>query len=39
MTHSERVGDYFEHIAAAIERTTRYLGNLDNLKALEQDEG
>jgi uncharacterized protein with HEPN domain len=38
MTHSERVGDYLEHIAAAIERATRYVGNLENLKALEQDE-
>jgi uncharacterized protein with HEPN domain len=38
MTHPERVEDYHEHIADAIERATRYVGNLKNLQALEQDQ-
>jgi uncharacterized protein with HEPN domain len=38
MTHPERVEDYLEHIADAIERATRYVGNLKNLQALEQDQ-
>lgn len=38
MTHPERVEDYLEHIADAIERATRYVGNLENLQALEQDQ-
>ena len=38
MTHPERVEDYLEHIAEAIERATRYIGNLKNLQALEQDQ-
>jgi uncharacterized protein with HEPN domain len=38
MTHPERVEDYLEHIADAIERAVRYVGNLANLQALEQDE-
>jgi len=29
MTHPERVEDYLEHIADAIERATRYVGNLE----------
>jgi hypothetical protein len=28
MTHPERVEDFLEHIADAIERATRYVGNL-----------
>jgi uncharacterized protein with HEPN domain len=35
MTHPERVNDYLEHIADAIERAIRYVGNLDSLAALE----
>jgi uncharacterized protein with HEPN domain len=38
MTHPERVKDYLEHIADAIERAIRYVGNLDSLAALEQDQ-
>ena len=38
MTHPERVEDYLEHIADAIERATRYVGNLENLQALEQNQ-
>ncbi len=38
MSHPERVEDYLEHIAAAIERATRYIGNLADLTALERDE-
>lgn len=38
MSHPERVEDYLEHIAAAIERAMRYIGSLDDLAALEQDE-
>ncbi len=38
MTHPERVKDYLEHITDAIERATRYVGNLENLKALERDQ-
>jgi hypothetical protein len=38
MTHPERVEDYLEHIADAIERATRYVGNLENLQALSIDQ-
>jgi hypothetical protein len=32
-THPERAEDYLEHIAEAIGRATRYVGNLENLEA------
>ena len=38
MSHPERVEDYLEHIAGAIERAIRYTGSLESLAALEQDE-
>lgn len=38
MSHPERVEDYLEHIADAIERAIRYAGSLGSLVALEQDE-
>jgi uncharacterized protein with HEPN domain len=38
MTHPERVEDYLEHIASAIQRATRYVGNSGSLEALEEDE-
>ncbi|MGH8179580.1 MAG: HepT-like ribonuclease domain-containing protein [Steroidobacteraceae bacterium] len=38
MSHPERVEDYLEHIADAIERAIRYTGSLGSLAALEQDE-
>ncbi len=38
MTHPERVEDYLEHIAAAIERATGYVQHLDSLEALEQNQ-
>jgi uncharacterized protein with HEPN domain len=38
VTHPERVTDYLEHIADAIDRATRYVGNLGSLAALEQDQ-
>ena len=38
MSHAERVEDYLEHIADAIERAMRYIGGLADLAALEQDE-
>ena len=38
MSHPERVEDYLEHIADAIERAMRYIGGLADLAALEQDE-
>lgn len=38
MSHPERVEDYLEHIAGAIERAIRYTGSLKSLAALEQDE-
>jgi hypothetical protein len=37
MKHPERVEDYLEHIAEAIERATRYLEPLQNLEALQQN--
>jgi uncharacterized protein with HEPN domain len=36
MKHPERVEDYLEHIAEAIERATNYLQPLKDLTALEQ---
>ena len=38
MTDPDRAEDYLEHIADAIQRATRYVGNLKNLEALEKDE-
>jgi uncharacterized protein with HEPN domain len=38
MSHPERLGDYLEHIAGAIERAIRYVGGLEDLAMLEQDE-
>lgn len=38
MSHPERIEDYLEHIADAIERAIRYVGDLKDLAALEQDE-
>ena len=38
MTHPDRAEDYLEQIADAIQRATRYVGNLKNLEALEKDE-
>jgi uncharacterized protein with HEPN domain len=38
VSHPERVEDYLEHIADAIERAIRYTGSLGSLGALEQDE-
>jgi len=38
MKHPGRVEDYLEHIAAAIERATRYATNAGTLEALESDE-
>jgi uncharacterized protein with HEPN domain len=38
VSHPERVEDYLEHIAGAIEREIRYTGSLESLAALEQDE-
>ena len=38
MTHPDRVEDYLEHIADAIERAMRYVGNLDSLQALEENQ-
>lgn len=38
MTHPERAGDYLEHIADAIGRAMRYVGNLPDVAALEKDQ-
>ena len=38
MSHPERVEDYLEHIADAIERAMRYIAGLEDLAALERDE-
>lgn len=38
MSHPERVEDYLEHIAGAIERAIRYTESMESLAALEQDE-
>ena len=37
MTHPERVRDYLEHIASAIERARRYAGSVKSLQGLEKD--
>jgi uncharacterized protein with HEPN domain len=37
MKHPERIEDYLEHIAEAIERATRYLLELDNVAGFEHD--
>lgn len=37
MRHPERVGDYLEHIAQAIEPATSYIKDLENAEALQQD--
>jgi uncharacterized protein with HEPN domain len=37
MKHPERVEDYLEHIAEAIERVTGYIQELDSAAALERD--
>jgi len=38
VNHPERVEDYLEHIASAIERAIRYTESMESLAALEQDE-
>jgi uncharacterized protein with HEPN domain len=38
MMHPECVEDYLEHIADAMERAVRYVGNLESLQALEEDQ-
>ncbi len=38
MSHPERVEDYLEHIARAVERAIRYVGSVKDLTALEEDE-
>jgi uncharacterized protein with HEPN domain len=38
MKHPGRVRDYLEHIAAAIERATRYAKNAGTLEDLERNE-
>lgn len=38
MTHPERVHEYLEHIAQAIQRATRYTEPLDNAEALRRNE-
>ena len=38
MSHPERVEDYLEHIASAIERAIRYTESMETLAALEQNE-
>ena len=37
MKHPERVEDYLEHIAEAIDNATAYIRELDNVAALERD--
>lgn len=37
MRHPERVGDYLEHIAQAIEPATSYIKDLENAEALQQN--
>lgn len=37
MKHPERVKDYLEHIAEAIERATSYIEDLANVAAFERD--
>jgi uncharacterized protein with HEPN domain len=38
MKHPERVEDYLEHIAEAIERATSYLHPLKDIEALQQNQ-
>ena len=38
MTHPERVEDYLEHIAVAIERAAGYLQDMDSASALEKNQ-
>jgi len=38
VTHPERVEDYLEHIAHAIERASRYIESLADVQALRQSE-
>ncbi len=37
MKHPERVEDYLEHIAQAIERATGYVQRFDSVEALQKD--
>jgi uncharacterized protein with HEPN domain len=37
MNHPERIEDYLEHIAEAIDRITAYINESDNAEALERD--
>jgi len=37
MKHPERIEDYLEHIAAAIDRVTEYVQHIQNAAALERD--
>ena len=38
MRHPERVEDYLEHIAKAIERATGYVGRFHSLSAFQQSQ-
>ena len=38
MRHPERVEDYLEHIAKAIERATEYVGRFHSLSAFQQSQ-
>jgi uncharacterized protein with HEPN domain len=38
MKHPERVEDYLEHIAQAIQRATEYIERLGNLSAFQQSQ-
>ena len=38
MRHPERVEDYLEHIAQAIERATEYVGRFQSLSAFQQSQ-
>ncbi|HME06344.1 MAG TPA: DUF86 domain-containing protein [Bryobacteraceae bacterium] len=38
MKHPERVEDYLEHIAQAIERATGYVQRFDSVEALQKDQ-
>jgi uncharacterized protein with HEPN domain len=37
MKHPERVGDYLEHIAEAIEHATAFIQSVDSVASLERD--
>jgi len=37
MKHPERIEDYLEHIAEAIDRITAYIQEIDNAASLERD--